>query len=82
MANEEGIKISITAEDRFTETIKRIEASTKIFGETAKNTEKHLAALEKEMIRLVANGMSPADAKIKEMKANYDKLNQSINNLN
>ena len=79
MANEEGIKISITAEDRFTETIKRIEASTKIFGETAKNTERHLAALEKEMVRLVANGMNPADAKIKEMKANYDKLSQSIN---
>ena len=79
MANEEGVKIVITAEDRFTENIKKIEASTKIFGETAKNTEKHLAALEKEMVRLVANGMNPADAKIKEMKANYDKLNQSLN---
>jgi hypothetical protein len=80
MANEEGIKISITAEDRFTDTIKKIEASTKIFGETAKNTEKYLAALEKEMIRLVANGMDPANKKIVEMKANYDKLNQSLNN--
>ena len=79
MANEEGVKIVITAEDRFTENIKKIEASTKIFGETAKNTEKHLAALEKEMIRLVANGMDPANAKIKEMKANYDKLSQSLN---
>ena len=79
MANEEGVKIVITAEDRFTENIKKIEASTKIFGETAKNTEKHLAALEKEMVRLVANGMDPANAKIKEMKANYDKLSQSLN---
>ncbi len=79
MANQEGVKIVITAEDRFTENIKKIEASTKIFGETAKNTERHLAALEKEMVRLVANGLDPADAKIKEMKANYDKLSQSLN---
>jgi uncharacterized protein YutE (UPF0331/DUF86 family) len=80
MANEEGIKIPIIAEDRFTETIKKIEASTKIFGETAKNTERYLAALEKEMVRLVANGMDPANKKIVEMKANYDKLSQSLNN--
>lgn len=79
MANQEGVKIVITAEDRFTENIKKIEASTKIFGETAKNTERHLAALEKEMIRLVANGLDPADKKIVDMKANYDKLNQSLN---
>lgn len=79
MANEEGVKIVITAEDRFTANIKKIEASTKIFGETAKNTERHLAALEKEMVRLVANGMDPANKKIVEMKANYDKLSQSIN---
>jgi len=82
MANQEGVKIVITAEDRFTENIKKIEASTKLFGETAKNTEKHLAALEKEMIRLVANGMDPANAKIKEMKTNYDRLSQSINSGN
>ena len=80
MANEEGIKIPIIAEDRFTETIKKIDAYTKIFGETASNTEKKLAALEKEMVRLVANGMDPANQKIIEMKANYDKLNQSLNN--
>lgn len=80
MANEEGIKIPIIAEDRFTETIKKIDAYTKIFGDTASNTEKKLAALEKEMVRLVANGMDPANQKIIEMKANYDKLNQSLNN--
>jgi len=80
MANQEGVKIVITAEDKFSETIKRIEASTKIFGETAKNTERHMAALEKEMVRLVANGLNPADKKIVEMKANYDKLSQSLNN--
>jgi hypothetical protein len=79
MANEEGIKIPIIAEDRFTETIKKIDAYTKIFGETASNTEKKLAALEKEMVRLVANGMDPANKKIIEMKANYDKLSQSLN---
>ncbi|MFY8248185.1 MAG: hypothetical protein ACOVJ5_00610, partial [Gloeomargaritales cyanobacterium] len=64
---------------RFTANIKKIEASTKIFGDTVKNTERYLAALEKEMVRLVANGLDPADAKIKEMKANYDKLSQSLN---
>lgn len=80
MANEEGVKIILTAEDRFSATIKKIEASTKIFGETAKNTEKHLAALEKEMIRLVAMGVDPLSKGIVEMKQQYDKLNQSLNN--
>lgn len=80
MANQEGVKIVITAEDRFTETMKKIDAYTKIFGETAKNTERQIAALEKEMVRLVANGIDPASAKIKEMKASYDRLSQSLNN--
>ena len=78
MANEEGVKIIITAEDRFSETMKKIDASSKIFGETTKNTQKNLQALEKEMVRLVANGLDPADKKIKEMRANYDKLSQSL----
>jgi hypothetical protein len=78
MANEEGVKIIITAEDRFSETMKKIDASSKIFGETTKNTQRNLEALEKEMVRLVANGLDPADKKIKEMKANYDKLSQSL----
>ena len=59
--------------------MKKIDASSKIFGETTKNTQKNLEALEREMIRLVANGLDPADKKIKEMKANYDKLSQSLN---
>jgi hypothetical protein len=80
MANEEGIKIPIIAEDRFTETIKKIDAYTKLFGETASNTERKLAAMEKEMVRLVVNGMDPANKKIVEMRSNYDKLNQSLNN--
>lgn len=80
MANQEGVKIVITAEDRFTETMKKIDAYTKIFGETAKNTERQIAALEKEMVRLVANGIDPASAKIQEMKASYDRLSQSLNN--
>jgi len=78
MANQEGVKIVITAEDKFTETIKKIDAHTAIFGETAKNVERKMAALEKEMVRLVANGLTPADKKIVEMKANYDKLKQSL----
>jgi len=82
MANEEGVKIVITAEDRFTETMKKIDASSKIFGETTKNTQRNLEALEKEMVRLVANGLDPADKKIKEMRANYDKLSQSLNGGN
>ena len=61
MANQEGVKIVITAEDKFTETIKKIDAHTAIFGETAKNVERKMAALEKEMVRLVANGLTPAD---------------------
>jgi hypothetical protein len=79
MANEEGVKIVITAEDRFTANIKKIEASTKIFGNTAKNTQAQVSALEKEMVRLVTNGMDPANKKIVEMKANYDRLSSSLN---
>ena len=79
MANEEGVKIVITAEDRFTANIKKIEASTKLFGNTAKNTQAQVSALEKEMVRLVANGLNPADKKIVEMKANYDRLSTSLN---
>jgi hypothetical protein len=79
MANEEGVKIVITAEDRFTANIKKIEASTKIFGNTAKNTQAQVTALEKEMVRLVTNGLNPADKKIVEMKANYDRLSTSLN---
>jgi hypothetical protein len=79
MANEEGVKIVITAEDRFTANIKKIEASTKLFGNTAKNTQAQVSALEKEMVRLVTNGMDPANKKIVEMKANYDRLSTSLN---
>jgi hypothetical protein len=79
MANEEGVKIVITAEDRFTANIKKIEASTKLFGNTAKNTQAQVSALEKEMVRLVANGLNPADKKIVEMKTNYDRLSTSLN---
>lgn len=79
MSNEEGVKIVITAEDRFTANIKKIEASTKLFGNTAKNTQAQVSALEKEMVRLVANGLNPADKKIVEMKANYDRLSTSLN---
>lgn len=79
MANEEGVKIVITAEDRFSETIKKIKASTTLFGETAKNTKDYIAALQKEMVRLVANGLDPADQKIVEMRTDLDKLTKSFN---
>lgn len=79
MANEEGVKIVITAEDRFSDNMRKIEASTKIFGNTAKNTQAQVSALEKEMVRLVSNGLNPADKKIVEMKANYDRLSSSLN---
>lgn len=79
MANQEGVKIVITAEDRFTASINKIEASTKLFGNTAKNTQAQVSALEKEMVRLVTNGLNPADKKIVEMKANYDRLSSSLN---
>ena len=79
MANQEGIDIIIKAQDQYTATINKIDASTKIFGKTTENTQKQVAALEKYMITLVANGLDPADKKILQLKADYDKLTQSLN---
>ena len=79
MANQEGIDIIIKAQDQYTATINKIDASTKIFGKTTENTQKQIAALEKYMITLVSNGLDPADKKILQLKADYDRLSASLN---
>jgi hypothetical protein len=79
MANQEGIDIIIKAQDQYTATINKIDASTKLFGKTTENTQKQISALEKYMITLVSNGIDPADKKIIQLKADYDKLTQSLN---
>lgn len=80
MANQEGVDIIIKATDQYTSTINKIDASTKIFGKTVEGTQKQISALEKYMVTLVANGLDPADKKIVQLKADYDKLSQSLSN--
>jgi hypothetical protein len=80
MANNEGVDIIIKATDQYTATINKIAASNKLFGQTVENTQKQISALEKYMVTLVANGLDPADKKIVQLKGDYDKLNQSLNN--
>ena len=82
MANQEGIDIIIKAQDQYTATINKIDASTKLFGKTTENTQKQIAALEKYMITLVSNGLDPADARIVKLKNDYDNLSKSLNNGN
>lgn len=82
MANQEGIDIIIKAQDQYTATINKIDASTKLFGKTTEDTQKKIAALEKYMIALVANGLDPADAKIVKLKNDYDNLSKSLNTGN
>ena len=82
MANQEGIDIIIKAQDQYTATINKIDASTKLFGKTTENTQKQIAALEKYMITLVSNGIDPTDAKIVKLKNDYDNLSKSLNNGN
>jgi hypothetical protein len=80
MANNEGIDIIIKATDQYTTTINKIAASNKLFGQGVENTQKQISALEKYMVALVANGLDPADKKIVQLKADYDKLTASLNN--
>lgn len=80
MANNEGVDIIIKATDQYTATINKIAASNKLFGQSVENTQKQVSALEKYMVALVANGLDPADAKIVQLKADYDKLTASLNN--
>jgi hypothetical protein len=79
MANNEGIDIIIKATDQYTATINKIAASNKIFGQSVESTQKQVSALEKYMVTLVANGLDPADAKIVQLKADYDRLSASLN---
>jgi hypothetical protein len=80
MANQEGVDIIIKATDQYTTTINKIAASNKLFGQSVENTQKQISALEKYMVTLVANGLDPADKKIVQLKNDYDKLNQTMNN--
>jgi hypothetical protein len=79
MANNEGIDLIIKATDQYTATINKIAASNKIFGQSVESTQKQVSALEKYMVTLVANGLDPADAKIVQLKADYDRLSASLN---
>lgn len=79
MANNEGVDIIIKATDQYTKTINNITASNELFGKSVKNAEKEIAALEKYMIALRANGLDPADASMVKLKNDYDKLTQSLN---
>jgi hypothetical protein len=80
MANNEGVDIIIKATDQYTKTINNITASNKLFGQSIENTQKEIAALQKYMVTLVANGFNPASTKIKQLQADYDRVNQSLNN--
>jgi hypothetical protein len=79
MANNEGVDIIIKATDQYTKTINNIAASNKLFGNSIENTQKQIAALEKYMIALVANGISPTSASINVLQADLKLLNQTIN---
>ncbi len=79
MANQEGVDIIIKATDQYTKTINNIAASNKLFGNSIENTQKQIAALEKYMIALVANGISPTSASINVLQTDLKLLNQTIN---
>lgn len=79
MANNEGVDIIIKATDQYTATINKIAASNELFGKTVENTQREIAALEKYMITLRVNGMQPTDEMMVKLKADYDRLSQSLN---
>jgi len=79
MANQEGVDIIIKAQDQYTKTLNNITASNELFGKSLKNNEKQLAATEKLMIALRVQGVDPLDKRILDLKADYDKLSQSLN---
>jgi hypothetical protein len=78
MANQEGIDIIIKATDQYTKTINNITASNELFGKSVKNIEKEISTLENYMVKLVANGMSPASASIKILQTNLDQLKGTL----
>lgn len=67
-------------EDKFTKSWTKMEANTKIFGETAENVKGKMVALKTSMVDLVSKGIDPADARIVKMKSDYDALSNSMNN--
>ncbi len=78
MANQEGVDIIIKATDQYTKTINNITASNELFGKSVQNTEKEIAALTKLMITMRVQGIDPTDAAMVKLKADYDKLSQSL----
>jgi hypothetical protein len=79
MANNEGIDIIIKAQDQYTKTINNITASNELFGNSLKNNEKELAAVTKLMVTMRVQGIEPTDAAMVKLKADYDRLSQSLN---
>ena len=78
MANNEGVDIIIKATDQYTATINKISASNELFGQSIKNIEKEIAALETYMIKLVASGIKPTSASIKILQMNLDSLKSTL----
>ena len=78
MANNEGVDIIIKAQDQYTKTINNITASNELFGKSLKNTEKELAAVTKLMVTMRVQGIDPTDAAMVKLKADYDRLSQSL----
>ena len=78
MANQEGVEIIIKATDQYSSTIKKIEASNQLFGQSIKNIEKEIAALETYMVKLVTAGIKPTSASIKLLQMNLDALKGTL----
>jgi len=78
MANQEGVDIIIKATDQYTSTIKKIEASNQLFGQSIKNIEKEIAALETYMVKLVTAGIKPTSGAIKLLQMNLDSLKTTL----
>ena len=78
MANNEGVDIIIKATDQYTKTINNITASNELFGKSVKNIEKEISTLENYMVKLVANGISPASGAIKILQTNLDSLKGTL----
>ena len=78
MANQEGVEIIIKATDQYSSTIKKIEASNQLFGQSIKNIEKEISALETYMVKLVTAGIKPTSASIKLLQMNLDALKGTL----
>ena len=78
MANNEGVDIIIKATDQYTKTINNIAASNELFGQSIKNIEKEIAALETYMVKLVSAGIKPTSASIKILQMNLDSLKSTL----